>query len=193
MPKFKIWEHHNPKIAEPYMNDLLKKLSESSSNWYGDSYCNDCMANVSLQYQKDKFIHIQIPNSKNDRPEEEEFAKFYVYDFNEQGQTTFNKDCESLDEAVKVATDLLKKLGGEKKLPKDKNDLAIEYINELLTDRYTLLDERRLEPYYEKDEDLKEITESELSEIRNAQRYMDLQTEVMPWQKKFMTASQKKN
>ena len=180
MPKFKIWEHHNPKIAEPYMKDLLEKLSESSSNWYGDSYCNDCMANVSLQYQKDKFIHIQIPNSKNDRPEEEEFAKFYVYDFNEQGQTTFNKDCESLDEAVKVATDLLKKLGGEKKLPKDKNDLAIEYINELLTDRYTLLDERRLEPYYEKDEDLKEITESELSEIRNAQRYMDLQTEVMP-------------
>ena len=52
MPKFKIWEHHNPKIAEPYMDDLLKKLSESSSNWYGDSYCNDCMANVSLQYQK---------------------------------------------------------------------------------------------------------------------------------------------
>ena len=64
---------------------------------------------------------------------------------------------------------------------KDKNDLAIEYINELLSDRYTLLDERRLEPYYEKDEDLKEITESELSEIRNAQRYMDLQTEVRPW------------
>ena len=28
-----------------------------------------------------------------------------------------------------------------------------------------------------KDKDLKEFTESELSEIRNAQRYMDLQTE----------------
>ena len=180
MPKFKIWEHHNPKIAKPYMDDLLKKLSESSSNWYGDSYCNDCMANVSLEYQKDKYIHIQIPNSENDRPEEEEFANFYVYDCDEQGHETFGKACESLDEAVKVATDLLEKLGGEKRPPKDKNDLAIEYINDLLTDRYTLLDERRLEPYYEKDEDLKEITESELSEIRNAQRYMDLQTEVMP-------------
>ena len=33
---------------------------------------------------------------------------------------------------------------------------------------------------YESDEELKESTESELSEIRNAQRYMDLQTEVMP-------------
>ena len=171
-PKTRIWEHHNPKIAEPYMKDLLEKLSESSSNWYGDSYCNDCMANVSLEYQKDKFIHIQIPNSKNDRPEEEEFAKFYVYHR--------DKACESLDEAVKVATDLLKKLGGEKMPPKDKNDLAIEYINQMLSDQYSLIEERKLDKDYESDEELKEITESELSEIRNAQRYMDLQTEVMP-------------
>ena len=179
MPKH-IWEIHNPKIAEPYMKDLLEKLSESSSNWYGDSYVNDLMANVSLQYQENRWIHIQIPNSKNNRPDLEEFSKFYVYHSDQVSDFQFNKECESLDEAVKVATDLLKKLGGEKMPPKDKNDLAIEYINELLTDRYTLLDERKLEPYYELDKDLKEITESELSEIRNAQRYMDLQTEVMP-------------
>ncbi len=180
MPKFKIWEHHNPKIAEPYMKDLLKKLSESSRHWDGFSECDSCMANVSLEYKENTWIHIQIPNSENDRPEEEEFSKFYVYNCDEQGHETFGKACESLDEAVKVAIDLFEKLSGKKRLPKDKNDLAIEYINELLTDRYTLLDERRLEPYYEKDEDLKEITESELSEIRNAQRYMELQTEVMP-------------
>ena len=116
-PKTRIWEHHNPKIAEPHMKNLLEKLSESSSNWYGDSYCNDCMAEVSLEYQKDKFIHIQIPNSKNDRPEEEEFAKFYVFHRDEQGDTHSDKACESLDEAVKVATDLLKKLGGDKTVP----------------------------------------------------------------------------
>ena len=179
-PKTRIWEHHNPKIAEPYMKDLLKKLSESSSNWYGDSYCNDCMAEVSLQYKKDAFIHIQIPNSKNNRPEEEEFANFYVYHRNEQGDTDSDKACESLDDAVKVATDLLKKLGGEKMPSKDKNDLAIEYINQMLSDQYSLIDERKDDPNYESDEELKEDTESELSEIRNAQRYMDLQTEVMP-------------
>jgi len=117
MPKFKIHDHHNPKIAEPYMKDLLEKLSESSSNWFGDSYCNDCMAEVSLEYQKDKFIHIQIPNSENDRPEEEEFAKFYVFHRDEEGNTHSDKACESLDEAVKVATDLLKKLGGDKTVP----------------------------------------------------------------------------
>ena len=180
MPKFKIWEHHNPKIAEPYMNDLLKKLSESSPNWDGFSECDSCMANVSLEYQKDKFIHIQIPNSKNDRPEEEEFAKFYVYHRDEQGDTHGDKACESLDEAVKVATDLLKKLGGEKMPSKDKNDLAIEYINQMLSDQYSLIEDRKLDKDYELDEELKESTESELSEIRNAQRYMDLQTEVMP-------------
>ena len=177
MPKFKIWEHHNPKIAEPYMNDLLKQLSESSSNWYGDSYGNDCMANVSLQYQENRWIHIQIPNSKNDRPEEEEFAKFYVYHRDEQGDTHGDKACKSLDEAVKVATDLLKKLGGEKMPSKDKNDLAIEYINQMLSDQYSLIEDRKLDKDYKSDEELKESTESELREIENAQRYMDLQTE----------------
>ena len=180
MPKFKIWEHHNPKISEPYMNDLLKKLSESSPNWYGDSYCNDCMAEVSLQYKKDAFIHIQIPNSENDRPEEEEFAKFYVYYRDEQGDTHGDKACESLDEAVKVATDLFEKLGGKKRLPKDKNDLAIEYINQMLSDQYDLIEDRKLDKDYESDEELKEMTEHELAEIENAQRYMDLQIEVMP-------------
>ena len=46
------WEHHNPKIAEPHMKNLLEKLSESSSNWDGFSECNDCMANVSLEYKE---------------------------------------------------------------------------------------------------------------------------------------------
>ena len=74
----------------------------------------------------------------------------------------------------------MKKLGGEKRLPKDKNDLAIEYINQMLSDQYSLIEDRKLDKDYESDEELKESTESELSEIRNAQRYMDLQTEVMP-------------
>ena len=117
MPK-QICEIHNPKIAEPYMKDLLEKLSESSSNWYGDSWYNDLMANVSLQYQENKYIHIQIPNSKNDRPDLEEFSKFYVYtSFDQATNGDFNKECESLDDAVKVATDLLKKLGGDKTVP----------------------------------------------------------------------------
>ena len=74
-------------------------------------------------------------------------------------------------------------------MPKDKNDLAIEYINQMLSDQYSLIEDRKLDKDYESDEELKESTESELSEIINAQRYMDLQTEVRPWQKKFMMAS----
>ena len=65
-------------------------------------------------------------------------------------------------------------------MPKDKNDLAIEYINQMLSDQYNLIEDRKLDKDYESDKELKESTESELSEIINAQRYMDLQTEVMP-------------
>ena len=118
MPK-NLYDHHNPKIALPHMKNLLEKLSESSSNWFGQSYGNDCMANVSLQYQENYWIHIQIPNSENDRPDLEEFAKFYVYtSFDQATDGDFNKECESLDDAVKVATNLLEKLGGDKTVPR---------------------------------------------------------------------------
>ena len=56
-------------------------------------------------------------------------------------------------------------------------DRAIEYINELLNNEYDLMQDRKLDSNYESDKDLKEATESELDEIVNAQRFMDLQTE----------------
>ena len=55
-------------------------------------------------------------------------------------------------------------------------DRAIEYINELLNSEYDLMQDRKLDSsnpcLYDK-----EATESELEEIVNAQRFMDLQTE----------------
>mgnify|MGYP003117400648 FL=1 len=50
---------------------------------------------------------------------------------------------------------------------------AIFYINELLSDRYSLVEERRLDPDYVHDQDLKEMTEHELAEILNAQKFME--------------------
>ncbi len=53
---------------------------------------------------------------------------------------------------------------------------AIEYINQLLIDEYNLMQDRKLDtsnPCLYDDE----ATESELDEIVNAQRFMDLQTE----------------
>ena len=55
-------------------------------------------------------------------------------------------------------------------------DRAIEYINQLLIDEYNLMQDRKLDtsnPCLYDDE----ATESELDEIVNAQRFMDLQTE----------------
>ena len=57
---------------------------------------------------------------------------------------------------------------------------AIEYINQLLIDEYNHMQDRKLDygsnDYGEEIYD-KEATESELDEIVNAQRFMDLQTE----------------
>jgi len=55
-------------------------------------------------------------------------------------------------------------------------DRAIEYINQLLIDEYNLMQDRKLDTSNPCLFD-KEATESELDEIVNAQRFMDLQTE----------------
>ena len=60
---------------------------------------------------------------------------------------------------------------------KHKGDLAIEYISDLLKANQDLLEERKLDPSYIQDQDLQDATESELAQIINAQRFMDLQKE----------------
>ena len=53
------------------------------------------------------------------------------------------------------------------------NKEVAEYINQLLTDTYKLLEERKLDKDYNEDKELKEATESELSLIYKAQKAMD--------------------
>ena len=50
---------------------------------------------------------------------------------------------------------------------------AILYINQMLSDQYSLVEERRLDPNYVHDQDLQEMTEHELAEILNAQKFME--------------------
>ena len=50
---------------------------------------------------------------------------------------------------------------------------AILYINQMLSDQYSLVEERRLDPDYVHDQDLQEMTEHELAEILNAQKFME--------------------
>ena len=52
-------------------------------------------------------------------------------------------------------------------------DQAIDYINQLLQETYELIEDRKLDPDYGKDQDLKEFNESEAAEIINAQKFMD--------------------
>ena len=50
---------------------------------------------------------------------------------------------------------------------------AILYINQMLSDQYSLIEDRKLDKDYESDEELKEMTEHELAEIENAQKFME--------------------
>ena len=50
---------------------------------------------------------------------------------------------------------------------------AISYINQMLSNEYNLIQDRKSDSNYESDKDLKKATESELDEIVNAQRFMD--------------------
>ena len=54
-------------------------------------------------------------------------------------------------------------------------DKAITYINQLLIDEYNLMQDRKFDTSEPCLAD-KEATESELKEIENAQKFMDLQT-----------------
>ena len=52
-------------------------------------------------------------------------------------------------------------------------NLAIEYINQMLNDQYKLIEDRKLDPSYEQDQELKESTELELAEIVNALKFIN--------------------
>ena len=52
-------------------------------------------------------------------------------------------------------------------------NLAIEYINQMLNDQYKLIEDRKLDPSYEQDQELKESTEIELAEIVNALKFIN--------------------
>ena len=52
-------------------------------------------------------------------------------------------------------------------------NLAIEYINQMLSDQFKLIVDRRLDPNYEQDQELKKSTETELAEIVNSQKFIN--------------------
>tara|TARA_R100001086_G_scaffold161245_2_gene86810 strand:- start:450 stop:632 length:183 start_codon:yes stop_codon:yes gene_type:complete len=52
-------------------------------------------------------------------------------------------------------------------------NLAIEYINQMLSDQYNLIEDRRLDQNFNQDQELKKSTETELAEIVNAQKFIN--------------------
>ena len=48
-----MYKHHNPKLAEPLLKELLEKLG---SNWSDYSYSNDLCASIGYEYKENKHI-----------------------------------------------------------------------------------------------------------------------------------------
>ena len=85
------YEHHNPKLYQPIMQELLTKLG---NDWNDVSYGNDLVASIC----KDDIV-ICLPNSTKTNWDNEEFADFTI--------TKADKfiECKSIDEVLNKIKD----------------------------------------------------------------------------------------
>ena len=58
-----MYKHHNPTIAQPYLDELLEKLG---SNWDDYTWGNNLCASIGCEYGHNKIIIVLIPNSLKD-------------------------------------------------------------------------------------------------------------------------------
>ena len=81
-----MYEHHNPKLYQPIMKELLSKLG---NDWSDISYGNDLVSSI----WKDDIV-ICFPNSTKTDLDNEEFKNFTI--------TKADKyiECESIEEVI---------------------------------------------------------------------------------------------
>ena len=100
-------KHHNPTIAQPYLDELVKTLG---SDWSDYSWSNNLCASVGYEYGSNKVIIIFIPNSfKND------LMKCDVNQFHIQldnpctGKSKIIATLDTISEAITYVTKFLEK------------------------------------------------------------------------------------
>ena len=93
---------HNIKFAQPLIDELLKKLSDE---WFNSSYHNDLAASVCIEYKKEEYLYIYIPNGTIDNFDNEEYDKFNVSD-----ETDIIQSCKTIDEVISYVNNYLKEV-----------------------------------------------------------------------------------
>ena len=70
-----MYKHHNPTIAQPYLDELLETLG---SDWSDYSWGNNLAASIGYEYKEHKHIEVLLPNSLKDDLDNECFNDFSI-------------------------------------------------------------------------------------------------------------------
>ncbi len=101
-----MYKHHNPKLAEPLLKELLEKLG---SNWSDYSYSNNLCASIGYEYKENKHIIILLPNSLKHDIDNEKFSDFSVQlDDSSTGESEIIKTFYSINEIIAYVNNYLK-------------------------------------------------------------------------------------
>ena len=105
-----MYQHHNPKLAEPLLKELLEKLG---SNWSDYSWGNNLAASIGYEYKEYKHIIVILPNSLKDDLNNECFNDFSIQlEDASTGYREIVKSLDSIDEVIAYVNNYLKEAWG---------------------------------------------------------------------------------
>ena len=93
---------HNIKFAQPLIDELLNKLDDK---WFNSSYHNDLAASVCIEYKKEEYLYIYIPNGTIDDFDNEKYDKFNV-----SNETDIIQSCKTIEEVITYVNNYLKEV-----------------------------------------------------------------------------------
>ena len=101
-----MYKHHNPKLPEPLLKELLEKLG---SNWSDYSYSNDLCASIGYEYKENKHIIVILPNSLKADLNIECINNFSIQlEDASTGYREIVKSLDSIDEIIAYVNNYLK-------------------------------------------------------------------------------------
>jgi len=97
-----MYNHHNPKLAQPIMNNLIQTLG---SHWSDSSYANDLVASISRSIPNPDYpdyMTVLLPNSTQSNIDAEQVSNYAVKCGDESEFVT----CETLEETIEMVKEL---------------------------------------------------------------------------------------
>ena len=101
-----MYKHHNPTIAQPYLDELLEKLG---SDWSDYSWGNNLAASIGYEYKEHKHIEVLLPNSLKNDLINCDFNDFSIQiDDSSTGDSEIIKSLNSVSQVITYVNSFLK-------------------------------------------------------------------------------------